>query len=51
MLTMERHNSVFKTVCVYTCHSFKLLVRFHIHSKLINFMAPIDNSSMSDDAR
>ncbi|XP_016148025.1 protein AATF-like isoform X2 [Sinocyclocheilus grahami] len=26
-------------------------IRFHIHSKLMNFMAPIDNSSMSDDAR
>ncbi|XP_034534061.1 protein AATF [Notolabrus celidotus] len=26
-------------------------VRFHIHSKLINFMAPMDHSSMSDEAR
>ncbi|XP_028443409.1 protein AATF [Perca flavescens] len=26
-------------------------VRFHIHSKLVNFMAPIDHSSVSDDAR
>uniref|UniRef100_A0A8C2FCG4 Apoptosis antagonizing transcription factor n=1 Tax=Cyprinus carpio TaxID=7962 RepID=A0A8C2FCG4_CYPCA len=26
-------------------------IRFHVHSKLMNFMAPIDNSSMSDDAR
>ncbi|XP_062279519.1 protein AATF [Scomber scombrus] len=26
-------------------------VRFHIHSKLINFMAPVDNSSVSDEAR
>nr|XP_020465580.1 protein AATF [Monopterus albus] len=26
-------------------------VRFHIHSKLVNFMAPIDHSSMSDEAR
>ncbi|KAK2911512.1 hypothetical protein Q8A67_003645 [Cirrhinus molitorella] len=26
-------------------------LRFHIHSKLMNFMAPIDNSNMSDDAR
>ncbi|XP_053341784.1 protein AATF [Clarias gariepinus] len=26
-------------------------VRFHIHSKLMNFMAPIDHSSMSDEAR
>ncbi|KAK6322170.1 hypothetical protein J4Q44_G00069620 [Coregonus suidteri] len=26
-------------------------VRFHIHSKLVNFMAPIDHSSMNDDAR
>uniref|UniRef100_A0A1A8IDU6 Apoptosis antagonizing transcription factor n=1 Tax=Nothobranchius kuhntae TaxID=321403 RepID=A0A1A8IDU6_NOTKU len=26
-------------------------VRFHVHSKLINFMAPMDNSSMSDEAR
>ncbi|KAG7228943.1 hypothetical protein INR49_008721, partial [Caranx melampygus] len=26
-------------------------VRFHIHSKLANFMAPIDHSSMSDEAR
>ncbi|XP_036380543.1 protein AATF [Megalops cyprinoides] len=26
-------------------------VRFHVHSKLVNFMAPIDHSSMSDDAR
>ncbi|XP_016151389.1 protein AATF-like isoform X2 [Sinocyclocheilus grahami] len=26
-------------------------IRFHIHSKLMNFMASIDNSSMSDDAR
>ncbi|XP_067293969.1 protein AATF isoform X2 [Pseudorasbora parva] len=26
-------------------------IRFHIHSKLMNFMAPMDNSSMSDDAR
>lgn len=25
-------------------------VRFHIHSKLVNFMAPIDHSSMSDEA-
>ncbi|XP_075997758.1 protein AATF [Genypterus blacodes] len=26
-------------------------VRFHIHSKLQNFMAPVDNSTMSDEAR
>ncbi|XP_055056894.2 protein AATF [Misgurnus anguillicaudatus] len=26
-------------------------IRFHVHSKLMNFMAPFDNSSMSDDAR
>ncbi|XP_060719716.1 protein AATF [Tachysurus vachellii] len=26
-------------------------VRFHVHSKLVNFMAPIDHSSMSDEAR
>ncbi|KAJ8348678.1 hypothetical protein SKAU_G00272670 [Synaphobranchus kaupii] len=26
-------------------------VRFHAHSKLVNFMAPIDHSSMNDDAR
>ncbi|XP_030648594.1 protein AATF [Chanos chanos] len=26
-------------------------IRFHIHSKLVNFMAPIDHSSMSDEAR
>ncbi|KAA0716494.1 Protein AATF [Triplophysa tibetana] len=26
-------------------------IRFHVHSKLINFMAPLDNSSMRDDAR
>lgn len=26
-------------------------VRFHIHSKLVNFMAPFDHSSMSDEAR
>ncbi|KAK2836020.1 hypothetical protein Q5P01_016504 [Channa striata] len=26
-------------------------VRFHIHSKLVNFMAPIDPSSMGDEAR
>ncbi|XP_019936804.1 protein AATF [Paralichthys olivaceus] len=26
-------------------------VRFHIHSKLVNFMAPIDHSLMSDEAR
>ncbi|XP_026200992.1 protein AATF [Anabas testudineus] len=26
-------------------------VRFQIHSKLVNFMAPIDHSSMSDEAR
>lgn len=26
-------------------------IRFHIHSKLVNFMAPFDNSGMSDDAR
>ncbi|XP_051748866.1 protein AATF isoform X2 [Ctenopharyngodon idella] len=26
-------------------------IRFHIHSKLMNFMAPMDNSSMSDEAR
>ncbi|XP_070765421.1 protein AATF [Enoplosus armatus] len=26
-------------------------VRFHIHSKMVNFMAPIDHSSMSDEAR
>lgn len=25
-------------------------VRFHIHSKLVNFMAPFDHSSMSDEA-
>ncbi|GAA6074708.1 protein AATF, partial [Tachysurus ichikawai] len=24
---------------------------FHVHSKLVNFMAPIDHSSMSDEAR
>ncbi|KAL7838579.1 hypothetical protein AOLI_G00269830 [Acnodon oligacanthus] len=26
-------------------------IRFHIHSKLVNFMAPIDHSTMSDEAR
>lgn len=26
-------------------------VRFHVHSKLVNFMAPINHSSMSDEAR
>ncbi|XP_060769041.1 protein AATF isoform X2 [Neoarius graeffei] len=26
-------------------------VRFHVHSKLMNFMAPIDHSTMSDEAR
>ncbi|TRY59336.1 hypothetical protein DNTS_026117 [Danionella cerebrum] len=26
-------------------------IRFHIHSKLVSFMAPVDNSSMSDEAR
>ncbi|XP_035504229.2 protein AATF [Scophthalmus maximus] len=26
-------------------------VRFHIHSKLMNFMAPVDQSSVSDEAR
>ncbi|KPP59440.1 protein AATF-like [Scleropages formosus] len=26
-------------------------VRFHVHSKLVNFMAPIDHDSMNDDAR
>ncbi|XP_060886956.1 protein AATF [Labrus mixtus] len=26
-------------------------VRFHIHSKLVNFMAPMDHSAMSDEAR
>ncbi|XP_077062588.1 protein AATF isoform X2 [Siphateles boraxobius] len=26
-------------------------IRFHIHSKLMNFMGPMDNSSMSDEAR
>ncbi|XP_041861555.1 protein AATF [Melanotaenia boesemani] len=26
-------------------------VRFHIHSKLLNFMAPVDHSSMSEEAR
>ncbi|XP_068175764.1 protein AATF [Antennarius striatus] len=26
-------------------------VRFHIHSKLVNFMAPVDHSSMGDEAR
>ncbi|XP_073333157.1 protein AATF [Pagrus major] len=26
-------------------------VRFHIHSKMVNFMAPVDHSSMSDEAR
>lgn len=26
-------------------------VRFQIHSKLVNFMAPVDHSSMSDEAR
>ncbi|KAK1157585.1 protein AATF-like [Acipenser oxyrinchus oxyrinchus] len=26
-------------------------VRFHSHSKLVNFMAPIDHSTMNDDAR
>ncbi|XP_029002480.1 protein AATF [Betta splendens] len=25
--------------------------RYHIHSKLVNFMAPMDHSSMSDEAR
>lgn len=25
-------------------------VRFHIHSKLVNFMAPVDNGSMSEEA-
>lgn len=44
-LTMKCHNLIWKTLLV------NLLVRFHIHSKLVNFMAPIDSSSMSDDAR
>lgn len=26
-------------------------VRFHIHSKLVNFMAPIDHSTVSDEAK
>ncbi|XP_029988122.1 protein AATF [Sphaeramia orbicularis] len=26
-------------------------VRFHVHSKLVNFMAPIDHSTVSDEAR
>ncbi|KAI4875742.1 hypothetical protein NFI96_024257 [Prochilodus magdalenae] len=26
-------------------------IRFHIHSKLVNFMAPIDHSTMRDEAR
>ncbi|KAG5843413.1 hypothetical protein ANANG_G00150690 [Anguilla anguilla] len=26
-------------------------VRFHVHGKLVNFMAPIDHSCVSDDAR
>lgn len=26
-------------------------VRFHVHSKLVNFMAPIDHTSMNDGAR
>ncbi|XP_017289783.1 protein AATF [Kryptolebias marmoratus] len=26
-------------------------VRFHVHNKLLNFMAPIDHSSMSDEGR
>lgn len=26
-------------------------VRFHIHSKLVNFMAPVDHSPVSDEAR
>ncbi|KAG8003258.1 Protein AATF [Nibea albiflora] len=26
-------------------------VRFHIHSKLVNFMAPVDHSTVSDEAR
>ncbi|KAK7165244.1 hypothetical protein R3I94_003572 [Phoxinus phoxinus] len=26
-------------------------IRFHIHSKLMNFMGPMENSSMSDEAR
>ncbi|KAG8451333.1 hypothetical protein GDO86_003517 [Hymenochirus boettgeri] len=26
-------------------------VRYHVHSKLVSFMAPIDHSTMSDDAR
>ncbi|KAL6463371.1 hypothetical protein MHYP_G00277620 [Metynnis hypsauchen] len=26
-------------------------IRFHIHSKLVNFMAPVDHSTMSDEAR
>ncbi|XP_017315376.1 protein AATF isoform X2 [Ictalurus punctatus] len=26
-------------------------VRFHVHSKLMNFMAPIDHSTMGDEAR
>ncbi|XP_041947121.1 protein AATF [Alosa sapidissima] len=26
-------------------------IRFHIHSKLVNFMAPVDHSSMHDEAR
>lgn len=27
------------------------LSRFHVHSKLVNFMAPIDHTSMNDGAR
>lgn len=26
-------------------------IRYHVHSKLVNFMAPVDHSSMSDEAR
>ncbi|KAG7514367.1 hypothetical protein JOB18_031634 [Solea senegalensis] len=26
-------------------------VRFHVHSKLVNFMAPVDHSAMDDEAR
>ncbi|KAL8199175.1 UNVERIFIED_CONTAM: hypothetical protein K2H54_036205 [Gekko kuhli] len=26
-------------------------IRYHVHSKLVSFMAPIDNCTMNDDAR
>ncbi|XP_053562796.1 protein AATF [Bombina bombina] len=26
-------------------------IRYHAHSKLVSFMAPIDHSTMTDDAR